>query len=709
MAPEVYFRSHNVQKGKQKKMEKNLFQNAKWIFVKDIPADVCNTYFEYETDFFVGHTEPIKLYISASTLYAAYINGEFADCGQYADYEDYQVYDELDISAFVKPGKNTLKIVQYVIGANYFTHRIQIPGIIFALWQKENCIAVSNEEVLSRKNTQYQDGDMESISGQLGFVCKYDACAEEAAYQKSVLAGKEKHLFARPVKKLIIEDETTGTLKTQGVYVTDGKEKTVGKKVYTTYLSTRTVDELLTVNEDSNRWKIPEDDYAEGVYFLLDAGQESVGFLNLDFEVPEACDVLIGYGEHLEDLRVRSSIKNRNFAISYHAKKGRNRFFNPFQRLGMRYLQIHIASKTGTLYTAGIRNTYYPLQMPENNISDALHHKIYDVSVRTLHMCMHEHYEDCPWREQSLYTFDSRVQMLCGYYAFREYTFPKESLRLFAKSLREDGTLELCAPGIIPITIPSFTTIYLRQLKEYLDYSGDLEFIREVFDCAKHIVEKLEERIDETGLIPCFAGNQYWNFYEWKEGLAGEEYFSENPPYECPLNAFASDSFYCFARLCDAVQPELAAHYDALHNKLNENLHKTFFDRDRNVYLTRLNDRERPLHAFTQALALYVGATPENVKSQVVENMLSEEMIPCTLSASIYEYDVLLQIGTTYREYVRRQLETVWGKMLYAGATTFWETDLGEKDFHNAGSLCHGWSAVPIYLYGKYNLLEEKR
>ncbi len=438
----------------------------------------------------------------------------------------------------------------------------------------------------------------------------------------------------------------------------------------------------------------------------MDAGQESVGFLNLDFEVPEECDVLIGYGEHLEDLRVRSSIKKRNFAVSYHAKAGRNQFFNPFLRLGMRYLQIHIASKTGTIYEAGIRCTYYPLNIAPNTIADALHHKIYDASIRTLHMCMHEHYEDCPWREQSLYTFDSRVQMLCGYYAFGEYTFPRESLRLFAKSLREDGTLELCAPGIIPITIPSFTTIYIRQLKEYLDYSGDAAFIREVFDYARKIVEKLEERIDDTGLIPCFAGNQYWNFYEWKEGLAGEEYFTENPPYECPLNAFASDSFYCFARLCEAVQPELAAHYDALHNKLNEQLHKAFFDADRNVYLSRQNDYDRPLHAFTQALALYVGAVPENVKAAVVKNMLSDRMIPCTLSASIYEYDVLLQIGDSYREYVRKEVESIWGKMLYAGATTFWETDLGHADFHNAGSLCHGWSAVPIYLYGKYNLLK---
>lgn len=687
--------------------ENNLyFADAQWIFVKDIPKNVCNTYFEYETEFCVDSAENIKLFISASTLYSVYVNDRFVDCGQYADYEDYQVYDELDISRFVSTGKNILKIAHYVIGTNYFTHRIQIPGIIFAVWQNDQCLLGSNENVSSRQDCHYAGGNMEFISAQLGFVFMYDACAAELPYQKSVLAGKEKHLYARPVKKLIIEDETTGTLKTQGVYITDGKEKSIGKKVYQSYLSTRTADELLDIGEHTVSWHIEQAELAEGVYFLLDAGQESVGFLNLDFEVPEECEVLIGYGEHLEDLRVRSSIKNRNFAVNYHAKAGRNQFFNPFLRLGMRYLQIHIASKTGTIYEAGIRSTYYPLNIAPNIIEDGLHHKIYDASIRTLHMCMHEHYEDCPWREQSLYTFDSRVQMLCGYYAFGEYTFPRESLRLFAKSLREDGTLELCAPGIIPITIPSFTTIYIRQLKEYLEYSGDVDFIREVFDCAKYIVEKLEERIDETGLLPCFAGDQYWNFYEWKDGLAGEEYFKENPPYECPLNAFVSDSFYCFARLCDVVQPELAAHYDALHNKLNEQLHKAFFDADRNVYLSRQNDYDRPLHAFTQALVLYAGAVPENVKAAVVENMLSDRMIPCTLSASIYEYDVLLQIGDSYREYVRKEVESIWGKMLYAGATTFWETDLGHADFHNAGSLCHGWSAVPIYLYGKYNLLK---
>ena len=45
-----------------------------------------------------------------------------------------------------------------------------------------------------------------------------------------------------------------------------------------------------------------------------------------------------------------------------------------------------------------------------------------------------------------------------------------------------------------------------------------------------------------------------------------------------------------------------------------------------------------------------------------------------------------------------------WGRMLCEGATTFWETQAGARDFDGAGSLCHGWSAVPIYCYFAYAL-----
>ena len=40
--------------------------------------------------------------------------------------------------------------------------------------------------------------------------------------------------------------------------------------------------------------------------------------------------------------------------------------------------------------------------------------------------------------------------------------------------------------------------------------------------------------------------------------------------------------------------------------------------------------------------------------------------------------------------------------MLDQGATSVWETIDGGFAFEKAGSLCHGWSAVPIYIYLRY-------
>lgn len=56
----------------------------------------------------------------------------------------------------------------------------------------------------------------------------------------------------------------------------------------------------------------------------------------------------------------------------------------------------------------------------------------------------------------------------------------------------------------------------------------------------------------------------------------------------------------------------------------------------------------------------------------------------------------------TYARVVFGDIARQWGHMLYNNATTFWETIRGEEDFANAGSLCHGWSAIPIYFYQKY-------
>ena len=66
-----------------------------------------------------------------------------------------------------------------------------------------------------------------------------------------------------------------------------------------------------------------------------------------------------------------------------------------------------------------------------------------------------------------------------------------------------------------------------------------------------------------------------------------------------------------------------------------------------------------------------------------------------------YFYDALLTFGDSYKDYIISDIEEKYSYMLSCGATTFWETIKGWHDFRNAGSLCHGWSALPIYYFDK--------
>lgn len=161
---------------------------------------------------------------------------------------------------------------------------------------------------------------------------------------------------------------------------------------------------------------------------------------------PEPARILIGFGEHLDDLRARTSVGGRQFAAVYEARAGRQTFTHALKRAGCRYVQLHIYAHAATLYYAGVCPTVYPVDYrPAFHCADALHNRIFEVSRRTLELCMHEHYEDCPWREQALYAMDSRNQMLCGYYVFQNKEFAASSLRLLALGQREDGCSS-CAP-----------------------------------------------------------------------------------------------------------------------------------------------------------------------------------------------------------------------------------------------------------------------
>ncbi len=686
------------------------FYTANWIFVQSPPKEMEDVYFDYKMTFSPGDAEFCRIHISAHSNYALWINGAFVDCGQLPDYESRQIYDTLDIRSFLKPGENLLEITQYVAGRAFSTGRPAIPGVIFGIEADEKLIACSDKTVLSGQNCRYASLK-EDISGQCGYNCAYDATGAATIFAPSVLVEKPKNLIPRPIHKVVLGAPVQGKLKTQGVFLENDSSDVKSRRMQSAYLSATLRSQLIAGKQTVSlwageslahtdlAWKLPEGRKADGAYFLYDLGDEYAGFLDMELETPEICEVLIGYGEHLEDLRVRSNVHNRHFCFGFTAKPGKNRFFHPLQRIAGRYLQVHIYGKEGVLNRVSLIPADYPLNRLDVPVTDKLHRKIWEIGCKTLSLCMHEHYEDCPWREQALYSMDSRIQMLCGYYAFGEYQFPRESLRCLMESLRPDGLIELCAPGLVGLNIPGYTAIFPRQILEYTQYSGDLTLAEECFRGLTTIVETFRERIDETGLFPGHQGDQYWHFYDWRPGM---HTLGVHEPgfYEAPMQVLVADSFRCYEEICKLLNKPLQG-FACLADTLLKNTHKLFFDAQSGAYRTRPG--EVPTHELTQALMLWSGAVPEDCKPSVEQAILGQRLIPASLAMTLFTYEALLQ-NPANREYVLRKMEAVWGKMLSAGAQTFWETEYGSEDFDRSGSLCHGWAAVPIYIFAKYKL-----
>lgn len=77
--------------------------------------------------------------------------------------------------------------------------------------------------------------------------------------------------------------------------------------------------------------------------------------------------------------------------------------------------------------------------------------------------------------------------------------------------------------------------------------------------------------------------------------------------------------------------------------------------------------------------------------------LVLEDMVPATLSMKPFIYDALLTKGDEYKQFILDDIKRVYKAMLDCDATSFWEVEGGWDVYDKAGSLCHGWSASPVY------------
>jgi hypothetical protein len=445
---------------------------------------------------------------------------------------------------------------------------------------------------------------------------------------------------------------------------------------------------------------------------IYDLGKECCGFLKIKFKADAGSLVTVGYGEHLIDGTTRYSLGGRDFTLQFIGNGKKVEFLGTFRRLGCRYLQV-LADESAQIEEIGIQEVEYPFTVKPYAIENSFREKIYDISLRTLQLCAHEHYEDCPWREQSMYLQDSRNQMLCGYYAFDNPEFTRSAILLALNGQRGDGLFEICFPARNEFTIASFSIVFPAIVLEYTQATGDKSVAKLAEKAVERVMDFFLSKIDDNGLFKTVSDPTIWHFYEWAGDLDGN-FFSDDESlknrngYDSLINAFLALACEKTALLYEELGAfDKAKYYRSHRAGINQAIHKVFFDSEKLLYKTYAD--KDGFSQLANALCILCGACPDELKADLAEKIAYgyDGWIENTLSMNIYRFDALLAVDKEkYSEFVLAEIDRIYKNMLSQDATSFWETEKGAEDFDGAGSLCHGWSAIPIYYYHKLGIVK---
>lgn len=627
-----------------------VFKKSKWVWINR--EDEIDVYGEFVTKLKTSGLRTVCR-LSCDGDYVLTINGNYVESNQYGDFEHYKIYDEIDVTDFLTEKENIVSIIVWHYGEHSQRYVSAQAGLIFEFLQGDDIVLVSDENILCRKSKVYKNGYKKHVSTQLGFSFLYDARneADESGFEKAVSVKKNCNFFPRPNKKLKLLDRANAVV----------------------------------VKKSEKDW-------------LIDLTKETVGLIDLNFYSEKEQKIVIAFGEITENNRVRRIIGGNDYSVEYIAKRGENHYTNYMLRLGCRYLEVLTESPIKIDYI-GLLPQYYPIQTARVVIENPTDRSIYDLCVETLKLCMMEHYVDCPWREQGLYAFDSRNQMLCGYYAFENGNaeYARSNLKLISQDRRADGLLSICSPCGNDLAIPSFSLYYFLAVKEYVEHTGDIAFVKEIYPKLLSILQPFLNR-RKDGLVYWFSDVGYWNFYDWSLYLDGSIGRSMDSAPDFILNALFILALECLKKIDE--QCNMPFDYEEILQEERTCIRKAFYNSDNGLFSMTIGGSEYTV--LVNAFAILIGIADDIESDRICIAITDGSLSDCSLSMKTFKYDALLAANTEkWKDCVLEEIRRDYGKMLSEGATSAWETIDGPKAFNGSGSLCHGWSAIPIYYYHK--------
>lgn len=443
---------------------------------------------------------------------------------------------------------------------------------------------------------------------------------------------------------------------------------------------------------------LPKEVPSPGTRLLLDLGEMSIGYFEMEFDAPEGAVVDAYFFEHLErnedgtatvQYLYQESISYRN-SLRYTASEGRNHFLSR-QRRGMRYALIVFRDAPVVIHSLRvIESTYAPEAVSTFSCSDEELNRIFAISQRTLLLCMEDTYTDCPTYEQTLWVGDARNEALFSAHAFGAYDLMRHSAEVAGHSLGGSSLIVSQCPSGWDTVIPSFSFLWGIGVWDTYWQTGDADWLERIFPAVMKNLDEACRLCTDGGLFSAKA----WNFFDWTAIDQNQETVLHN---SLLLAGALEAGIRCAEVLKKSAESERLT---ARRADLKAAINLLWDDESGSLPDAILPDGtpSAKTSQHTSFLALLFDVLPENRREKALENCLhpAPEMAPVGSPNALYF--LIGAIRASHPAAVMEMVRSFWGRMVAAGSTTAWEMVNQEQSKFPTRSHCHGWSSSPAWL-----------
>jgi hypothetical protein len=389
----------------------------------------------------------------------------------------------------------------------------------------------------------------------------------------------------------------------------------------------------------------------------------------------------------------RDEIENKYFlgiGDTFDIAGGDKQLYEPLWWEAGRWVEIIVSTKDQplTLNALQFNETHFPHKFEQKfESADPRLAKIIPPALRTLEMCSHETYFDCPYYEQLMYVGDTRLQVLVTYATTRDDHLPRKAMYMFDQSRLNWGMTQSRYPSHIRQVIPPFSLYWIGMLHDYSMWRDDLAFVKARMPGVRAVLDAFRKYINKDNLLTAPDG---WNFVDWVPGW----YHGTAPDAQHGINGTLNFHFAWTLRhaaeLEDLVgEPELAARNRKTADAIATAASKAFWDEKRGLFSEDLKHEHFSEH--TQCMALLSDSIPEGKQSQVVDHLFKEDnLYRTTIYFLHYLFEVCQRTGHMDKFFERMQL---WFDLEKQGFKTMVESPEPSR------SDCHAWGAHPVYHY----------